>query len=937
MPCPDDNTLNELVSGVLDGALRASVEEHLDGCSACFALLADLARLMVPEPEPDPDASDEAGALPQPFGGRYRPLRILGVGGMGLVYAARDEALQREVALKVLLDSGEEVERRLAREARALAALSHPHVVEVFDVGSEQGQVFIATELIEGGTLRQWLERRPRPSASEIVEVILGAAEGLAAAHREGIVHRDVSPNNIFVGADGRARIGDFGLAHVIRDEAGSTGAGDSSSTSGSGAVAGTPGYLAPEVLVGAGGTTAADQYSLCATALEALAPCTDDAPTRRVCSVLSRGRSEDPADRYPSVDALLVALRRARRGSLGRWLAGGVVGGLAITGVVFLMLPEPTPCERGAARWDDTEARAEAMLARVTEPAVRARVDERIEQQMGSWSDTFLEVCDDGSMGAEEREARLRCLGEQRRAVVMTVEALADAPTLEVTALWGALEELPPAARCLEPGWEALRDGAPPPELRAAAEELEARLEALEVALRLGPRTVEGEEIDALVGEAEALAFPPLEVRAALLQGRSAREHGRSEDAQRAFTRAAHRATEAGLDEAAAEAWLEVLQVTAVELARPREGESIDKTIDALLRRQGGSPRLEAKRALTLGTIEDAQGHLDQARPHFEDALERLRALHGDRSIAVVGVLDSLAANRAKAGDRERARELFDRVLTQRRELLGPGHAEVGDALANLGILAAMEERWDEAASRLRQALEILEATLPPNNPRTTQVRDGLAVVLRATDPEAALPLLRRSVELHLQREGPEHPAAIDARLQLAQALAMVGRMEQSNEVLDEAARHLDEPSVPPQLRAMILSTRGENAIEQGDGSQVERSCRAAAEALADDPIEPWLGGARTCLALGLAMQGRHPEALATWEQAFDSELVELGGGVLLAERGLRIADRLAADDPEAARTLAARSRTVAEEMGNEALVAEIVAWLEEHEPAGR
>src|SRR5688572_20133598 len=168
--------------------------------------------------------ADEAPSMPTELGagvhvGRYRIVDTLGSGGMGVVYRAYDPQLSRQVALKLLhqfrlrLPDAAELQGRLLREAQALAKLSHPNVVAAYDVGTLEGAVFIAMELIEGVSLREWM-REPR-SRAELVRVLVGAGRGLAAAHAAGVVHRDFKPANVMVSPDGRPRVVDFGLARA--------------------------------------------------------------------------------------------------------------------------------------------------------------------------------------------------------------------------------------------------------------------------------------------------------------------------------------------------------------------------------------------------------------------------------------------------------------------------------------------------------------------------------------------------------------------------------------------------------------------------------------------------------------------------------------------------------------------------------------------------
>ena len=150
--------------------------------------------------------------------GRYLVLEQRGAGGMGVVYVAYDPDLDRKVAIKLLKPGISADQTRLRREGQAMARLQHPHVVTVFDVGIFEDRIFIAMELVEGTTLGEWLEERPR-SWREIVDIFAQAGRGLASAHAVDLVHRDFKPGNVLVGADGRVRVGDFGLARSAGDE----------------------------------------------------------------------------------------------------------------------------------------------------------------------------------------------------------------------------------------------------------------------------------------------------------------------------------------------------------------------------------------------------------------------------------------------------------------------------------------------------------------------------------------------------------------------------------------------------------------------------------------------------------------------------------------------------------------------------------------------
>jgi serine/threonine protein kinase len=273
----------------------------------------------------------------------------LGRGGMGVVYEARDVLLDRPVALK-LLHGGRRhaasAQARVLREGQALARLKHPNVVTVYEIGVAGEQAFIAMELLTGATVHHWL-KEPRDWQA-IVDVFLAAGRGLAATHALGLVHRDVKPANILLDRDGTPKLGDFGVVAIAgaTPDAGTTMIGGVARTlTTTGVVMGTPAYMAPEQLEGRRADPRADQYSFCASLVEAL---TGAVPgdrgavlrvTPRLRPILGRGLDVDPAHRFPSMNALLAELERARATRAARYTAaivGAIGAGTAIARLAF-------------------------------------------------------------------------------------------------------------------------------------------------------------------------------------------------------------------------------------------------------------------------------------------------------------------------------------------------------------------------------------------------------------------------------------------------------------------------------------------------------------------------------------------------------------------------------------------------------------------------
>jgi serine/threonine-protein kinase len=209
--------------------------------------------------------TERAGAVDgRRLGGRYRVGALLAAGGMGEVWAARDLLLDRAVAVKVLggaLAGDGRAAERLRREARAAGRLEHPNIARVLDLGEQDGRPYLVMELLEGESLAARLDRAGPMAPAEAVRVVAAVADALEAAHRAGVVHRDVKPGNVFLTADGEVKVLDFGIASA---------AGEASLTTGD--LLGTAAYLAPERVLGHRATPAADVYSLGVVLYELLA-----------------------------------------------------------------------------------------------------------------------------------------------------------------------------------------------------------------------------------------------------------------------------------------------------------------------------------------------------------------------------------------------------------------------------------------------------------------------------------------------------------------------------------------------------------------------------------------------------------------------------------------------------------------------------------------
>lgn len=420
--CPDENQLLLFLRGSREAEEIRAIESHIDECEDCRALLVELVRHSWASPELSLDAEEAevvespqlvssgglldgllAPLLPEgcPFG-RYTIVSRLGMGGMGVVYLAHDPELDRRVALKLVRPEADSSmhKARLQREAQAMARLSHPNIVTVYELGEFAGQLYIAMEYVEGQTLGQWLRGAKQRSQGEILARFVEAGTGLAFAHAKGIVHRDFKPDNVLLNAHQHAEVTDFGLARtasqeqsvavVAQDGEETTGA-ESKLASGqafasaqalssgqlartrTGAFVGTPAYMAPEQLRGEVADARSDQFAFCVALWEALTGSLPfaakeiparlaqieagvaSAPaglSRALRAVLARGLSAEPTERFPSMEALLSALQQGAQPQRSwRWVAAALVVLCGVAGGLLWRSWQQAPSSRALSR----------------------------------------------------------------------------------------------------------------------------------------------------------------------------------------------------------------------------------------------------------------------------------------------------------------------------------------------------------------------------------------------------------------------------------------------------------------------------------------------------------------------------------------------------------------------------------------------------------
>jgi len=430
--------------------------------------------------EVDPSAMTEAGTAgtagvdlgPGALIGKYRLDRVLGTGGMGVVWAAFDPDLERPVAIKVLrsIDSVATLRTRLLREARAMARLKHPNILTVYDVGTDRNRDYIAMELIDGADLDGWLASKPpRP---EILAALFAAGRGLAAAHDAGLIHRDLKPHNILRGRDGSVYVTDFGLARgqiedggdVVQHGRAATAAAATSGVHGrtpdavldspltqTGVLIGTPAYMAPEQFAGRAPDPRSDQFAFCVTAWEALTGARpfvgktldelrlaaaagvrgDGGLPPRLCSVVARGLAPAPEDRWPHMRALLHELEaaialpppRPRRSRVPAVIAATAI---ATAAVVIGISRLPGSSARSAAgatgacapaseafgsAW--SAERRRAVVARHKSDSMLIPVTAILEEARRDWLKTYETAC--ALPDSAARHEKLACLFDAR------------------------------------------------------------------------------------------------------------------------------------------------------------------------------------------------------------------------------------------------------------------------------------------------------------------------------------------------------------------------------------------------------------------------------------------------------------------------------------------------------------------------------------------
>jgi tetratricopeptide (TPR) repeat protein len=870
--CPGASAIAVFVGGPRDDAAAAgAIEGHLAECGACRRLVAALtltSGAAVTADEREPPRLVAAGAAI----GRYQVRDVLGAGAMGVVYAARDPELERDVAIKVL-HPGLAGRLDLLAEAQAMARIRHPNVVAVHDAGSDGDRLYVAMELVAGTNLRAWLGGGP--PWREIVRVMIAAGRGLAAAHALGLVHRDFKPENVLLGAADQVCVTDFGLACAAGARTD---------------VAGTPAYIAPEHLAGAPPAASADQYSFCKVLGEAVGDA-HGAPAW-LAAIARRGTAMDPAARFPAMTAVVDALERRRARRIARGVAAGAVAAITAAAVIALVRDpsrgavDGDPCRgvaaaapasvadaaavRAAFAGRDTEAvdggAAAADRARGTDrgaafvdgpAAVSDRAAARVTAWRARWSAMRVEACRANRVaGAESDELfdlRIACLDERARDLAAVVDQLAVAPAPSAARALDAVEQAARLDTCADGKalLAPLRLPADPAE-RAGVIAMRGALATARAMHRLG----RDRDATALAAQIAADATSPA---AAMVRAEALHVVARARSALASDTVAAGAAwTAAGaaIDDAllAAEvaghdrlrADLYLARASLLEVHDDRAAAARDRTqARALIARLGDGPLAEQLAMDDGWTALDA-GDLATGVPLLEALAAIQIARDGGPDPITAELWTRIGVAYLDADQPAHARPHLTRARVALERLLGDAHPALVRALIGLGDAASAEGDPAGAVTVLSRALAIADATagaVPEE--AVAQVAASLSLARAALgDHAAAVALIDRALAVYapaVPDAGP--PVALFAALNYAQLATMraviragagdPGALADS----DRALAALDRANAPPAEHAAALAGRG-TAYRRLGRFDAARGAYDLAATLDPDPV---------------------------------------------------------------------------------------------------
>ncbi len=831
--CLDENDALKLIEGRA-GEAAERWRRHIGGCEACRVFVASLARVLMPEFTGSVggwrsvDAELPAGTTV----GNYVVGEILGRGGMGCVYAARDVRLARDVALKLLhgRDDGQAMSR-LRTEAKVMASLSHPNIAVIYDVGHSEFGGFVAMERIDGQDLRRWRES-PR-SIEDVLAAYLQAGRGLSAAHDAGVVHRDFKPSNAMIGRDGRVRVLDFGLARMhdagAPTEQGQDAAGPSPGHA-SHAVLGTPAYASPEQVDGAVAGPESDQFSYCVALFEALCgtrPFDDRSPRHRRRSIegrrfeawsaevprhvreaVDRGLRVEPDRRHRSMAALLSALERPRRSRWGVVLAAGaVVGG----GLVATWGPSAEPCDDGVG------AMTQAWSARRdpswdADPTMAATV-RRVDEFVASWLSVRAQACSTRASDVDAFEGQAACLERLTARLDRVGARLGQAAERSSPLPSNVLAGLEDPVGCLEGRAAASVTS-------VLAEEFEAVQEdARDLEVR---GLLRGEERDRIVDRVTALLVRAEEVGDSWVQAELSRKLGTLallggdlEESLRRLEEAyfvAGLARDAKLQLAVAES---LVIVAAYHVVDPELAEYWSRRA-VVAARELGTPEARATATVLRGMVALVRADATTAVDAFDAAL----MLIGDDESFVL--LPTLLQRRGQSLMRlsrvDEAGADFERALVVLEHRLGPMHPLIAGPVSALATVAMEQERYEDAVELTTRAIEL---TSEEDQVGLAYIRANLGLLYRKLERyDEALQVLQTSLETMRTSLGTRHPVTLRTTVDVAYTLLRAEQAPAAAALLDgvlvgDLPRHFLSDALLARAQAREAVGRTGDAVE--------------------------------------------------------------------------------------------------------------------------
>jgi len=843
--CPDDDELADFIAAALDESRHADVEAHIAECPSCRRFLAEIAVVLETEGtgRDEPLDAGEVELRAQSLLAaveRYIPTGVLGTGGMGIVYQGRDTVLDRTVALKMMLDAPGDVRQRLRDEAQTLAQLSHPNVVRIFDVQVRDAGAVLVHELVEGDNMTAWLREQPR-SWTTVVDVLVDAAAGLEAAHAAGIVHRDVTPNNIVVGVDGRARVIDFGLARgieVASSHDGPTPDDENAPAVTKAAGGGTPGFVAPEVLARRSAGPAADQYGLCATAYFALtgsAPTADRtrAPLRvgpkDLARTIERGLSDDPKRRFASMAALQQALlgigRKRTRNHRLTLAAAAALGVATWAGATSARSPARLDCDPSPHLLLDEWLRTSSSEGENTDALARYADD---------WRATTQRACETGGPLLPARAACLRDTAEVFRDT-MTREFRDD---LELERI---LVGLPSPAAC---------DGATRWPSRDELGALRRRVKRAE-RLRLDLRVTQARSMALEAAEqAESIGVPQLAARAYQTAGLTATNPVQTRENLPRLERAYALAVQSGSDRLAMHVAMDLAMVEA-GVFHPEAAKRWLGVAGGLVERQGGWVA-HAVLAARQANFERKHGSAERASELASEALHAYDSHGASRSRSSVVLRKGLGQAKLLTGAIDEARGLLVRAGAEALAIDQPQVA--ASAYHDLARTESQVGNYAAAAHWMNESVRLTRVAYGPTSLRATmRTTEYGMTLLQLGDTEGALQQLEPAVARLRLAYGDGSGHIVQPMINLGIAYASAKRFDDAKATLWRAMAVVDASGeTMARSRPSILQSLGWVEEESGNRAKAAAYYREAIEGIREfvDPENPTLKELRRFLA---------------------------------------------------------------------------------------